>query len=155
MAQPRALISVHDKTGLEPFAKALSDLGWEIVASGGTAAAIAAAGVDVRQIDDVTGSPEVLDGRVKTLHPAIHAGILARRDAPDHLRQLDSLDIGTIDLVAVNLYPFAATLAATTDRDEIIEACQFLHCVGQPIAAIVETKLSKARRHQETCLDEN
>ena len=121
MAQPRALISVHDKTGLEPFAKALSDLGWEIVASGGTAAAIAAAGVDVRQIDDVTGSPEMLDGRVKTLHPAIHAGILARRDAPDHLRQLDSLDIGTIDLVAVNLYPFAATLAATTDRDEIIE----------------------------------
>ncbi len=121
MARPRALISVYDKTGLEPFAQALSEFDWEIVASGGTADAVAAAGVDVRQIDDVTGSPEMLDGRVKTLHPTIHAGILARRDTPEHLRQLESLDIGTIDLVAVNLYPFAATLAATTDRAEIIE----------------------------------
>ena len=121
MAAPRALISVFDKTGLEDLTAGLAARGWEFVASGGTANAIAAAGHPVRPVEDVTGAPEMLDGRVKTLHPAIHGGILARRSSDRHLAELADLDIGTIDLVAVNLYPFAATLAATDNRAELLE----------------------------------
>ena len=102
----RALISVWDKTGVVDFATRLSGLGWEIASSGGTAAALAAAGVPVLAVEDVTGSPEMLDGRVKTLHPRIHGGILADRSKPDHLASLDEHGIAAIDLVVCNLYPF-------------------------------------------------
>ena len=102
----RALISVWDKTGVVEFAARLSELGWEIVSSGGTAAALADAGVPVLAVEDVTGSPELLDGRVKTLHPRIHGGILADRSKPAHLASLDEHGIAAIDLVVCNLYPF-------------------------------------------------
>ena len=121
MAAPRALISVYDKSGLDDFAAGLAARGWQFVASGGTADAMAAAGHSVSAVEDLTGAPEMLDGRVKTLHPAIHGGILARRASDTHLAELANLDIGTIDLVAVNLYPFAATLAATDNRAELLE----------------------------------
>lgn len=102
----RALISVWDKTGVVEFATRLSEGGWEIVSSGGTAAALAEAGVPVLAVEDVTGSPEMLDGRVKTLHPRIHGGILADRSEPAHLASLDAHGIAAIDLVVCNLYPF-------------------------------------------------
>lgn len=102
----RALISVYDKTGIIDFATRLSGLGWEIVSSGGTAAQLRDAGVVVLGVDEVTGSPEMLDGRVKTLHPRIHGGILADRSKPEHLASLDEHDITAIDLVVCNLYPF-------------------------------------------------
>jgi phosphoribosylaminoimidazolecarboxamide formyltransferase/IMP cyclohydrolase len=104
----RALISVWDKTGLVPFAQALRGLGVELVSSGGTAAELRQAGLEVREVAEVTGFPEMLDGRVKTLHPAIHGGILARRDKQEHLDQLAQHGIGAIDLVVCNLYPFAS-----------------------------------------------
>ena len=102
----RALISVWDKTGVVDFATRLSGLGWEITSSGGTAAALADADVPVLAVEDVTGSPEMLDGRVKTLHPRIHGGILADRSKPAHLASLDEHGIAAIDLVVCNLYPF-------------------------------------------------
>jgi phosphoribosylaminoimidazolecarboxamide formyltransferase/IMP cyclohydrolase len=105
----RALLSVYDKTGLEAFAGGLVELGFELVASGGTAAALAAAGIAHREVAEVTGAPEMLGGRVKTLHPAIHGGILADRSKPDHLADLEAQGIGAIDLVACNLYPFGAS----------------------------------------------
>ncbi len=107
----RALVSVSDKTGLIDFAAALHGLGVEILSTGGTADALNQAGIPVKDVSSVTGFPEILDGRVKTLHPGVHAGILARRDVPSHLDALASLDITPIDLVVVNLYPFAATVA--------------------------------------------
>ncbi len=106
----RALLSVSDKTGLVDFARGLAHLGVELVSTGGTARALRAAGLTVRAVEEVTGFPEILDGRVKTLHPAIHGGILARRE-PAHLDQLGALSISPIDLVAVNLYPFGQTVA--------------------------------------------
>lgn len=106
----RALISVSDKTGVVEFARGLSALGFEIISTGGTYNTLQEAGVDVRKVTDITGFPEILDGRVKTLHPRIHGGILARRTA-DHLAQLAEHDITAIDLVAVNLYPFRQTIA--------------------------------------------
>jgi phosphoribosylaminoimidazolecarboxamide formyltransferase/IMP cyclohydrolase len=106
-----ALISVSDKTGVVEFARALVRLGFTILSTGGTARGLADAGVAVTEVADVTGFPEILDGRVKTLHPAVHAGILARRDVPEHLRALAQHAIGLIDVVAVNLYPFEATIA--------------------------------------------
>ncbi|HEU5169531.1 MAG TPA: bifunctional phosphoribosylaminoimidazolecarboxamide formyltransferase/IMP cyclohydrolase [Gemmatimonadales bacterium] len=108
---PRALISVSDKRGIVAFAQGLIDLGWEIVSTGGTAAALRGAGLSVLSVDKVTGFPELLDGRVKTLHPRIHAGLLARRDLPEHVAALRAHDIEPIDLVAVNLYPFQMTVA--------------------------------------------
>ncbi len=121
MARPRALISVFDKTGLPALAEGLAARGWDLVSSGGTAAAIRAAGIDVQSVEDLTGAPEMLDGRVKTLHPAVHGGILARRSSAAHLAELAARGLGTIDLVAVNLYPFAAALAARRGRGAIIE----------------------------------
>jgi phosphoribosylaminoimidazolecarboxamide formyltransferase/IMP cyclohydrolase len=106
----RALLSVYDKTGLVGFARGLVDAGFDLVSSGGTARVIAEAGLPVTAVEDVTGFPEMLDGRVKTLHPAIHGGILARRDVPDHLPQIAAHGILPIDLVCVNLYPFQATV---------------------------------------------
>ena len=108
---PRALISVSDKRGIVPFAQGLADLGWEIISTGGTAGALRAAGVEVTMVDAVTGFPELLDGRVKTLHPAVHGAILARRDRPDHLAAIAERGIVAIDLVAVNLYPFQMTIS--------------------------------------------
>lgn len=107
----RALISVSDKTGVVEFARALAGMGIEILSTGGTARELEAAGVPVVQVSDYTAFPEILDGRVKTLHPKIHAGILARRDQSRHLEQLQTFGIGHIDLVVVNLYPFEATVA--------------------------------------------
>ena len=102
----RALISVYDKTGIIETAKALAELGWDIVSSGGTAATLREAGVDVTPVEEVTQSPEMLDGRVKTLHPNIHGGILADRSKPEHLAALNEYGIEPIDLVICNLYPF-------------------------------------------------
>jgi phosphoribosylaminoimidazolecarboxamide formyltransferase/IMP cyclohydrolase len=108
---PRALISVSDKRGIVAFAQGLVELGWEVVSTGGTAAALRAAGITVTTVDEVTGFPELLDGRVKTLHPAIHGALLARRDLPAHVAALREHGIGPIDLVAVNLYPFQMTIS--------------------------------------------
>jgi phosphoribosylaminoimidazolecarboxamide formyltransferase / IMP cyclohydrolase len=107
----RALISVHDKTGVVEFARGLVDLGAEILSTGGTARLLRESGVPVVDVAQVTGFPEMLDGRVKTLHPRIHGGILARRDQREHMMALESHGIGGIDLVAVTLYPFEATVA--------------------------------------------
>ena len=106
----KALFSTYDRTGIVDFARALHGCGFEIVSTGGTGGVLADAGLPVTQVSDLTGSPEILDGRVKTLHPVVHGGILARRDVPGHLAELDRHGIGTIDLVAVNLYPFVATV---------------------------------------------
>jgi phosphoribosylaminoimidazolecarboxamide formyltransferase / IMP cyclohydrolase len=107
----RAIISVSDKTGVTDFARQLDELGCEIISTGGTQKAIAAAGVPVKNISELTGFPEILDGRVKTLHPVVYGGILARRDLPEHMAQIAQHQIGTIDLVAVNLYPFVQTVS--------------------------------------------
>lgn len=117
----RALISVYDKTGLLPLARALADAGVEIVSTGSTAATIAAAGLAVTPVEEVTGFPECLEGRVKTLHPAVHAGILADRRKPDHLDQLATLGLTPIDLVVVNLYPFTDTVASGAPFDACVE----------------------------------
>ena len=117
----RALISVYDKTGLLPLAHALADAGVEIVSTGSTAATIAAAGLAVTPVEEVTGFPECLEGRVKTLHPAVHAGILADRRKPAHLNQLEALDVIPIDLVVVNLYPFTDTVASGAPFDACVE----------------------------------
>jgi phosphoribosylaminoimidazolecarboxamide formyltransferase/IMP cyclohydrolase len=114
----RALISVSDKAGVVDFARALSDRGIEILSSGGTAAALAAAGVPVTPVADVTGAPEILGGRVKTLHPKIHGGILADRRKADHLRELAHQGIEPIDLVVCNLYPFEQTVAHPSVPDD-------------------------------------
>jgi phosphoribosylaminoimidazolecarboxamide formyltransferase/IMP cyclohydrolase len=106
-----ALISVSDRTAVIEFARSLARLGFTILSTGGTARALADHGLAVTEVAGITGFPEILDGRVKTLHPAVHAGILARRDAPEHLRALSERAIGLIDVVAVNLYPFEATVA--------------------------------------------
>src|SRR5512135_308696 len=117
----RALLSVSDKTGLIDLARTLTERNIELIASGGTAATIANAGLPVRTVESVTGFPEMLEGRVKTLHPAIHAGILARR-TPEHLAELAARELSAIDLVVVNLYPFQATVArAETSFEEAIE----------------------------------
>ena len=102
----RALLSVYDKTGIVDLAKGLAELGCELVSSGGTARVLGEAGLDVLSVEEVTGSPEMLDGRVKTLHPRIHGGILADRSKPAHMQRLAELDISAIDLVVCNLYPF-------------------------------------------------
>lgn len=106
----RALISVSDKTGVVEFARELEQLGVQVISTGGTHRKLEEAGIDVTGISDVTGFPECLDGRVKTLHPAVHGGILARRDVPEHMQQLKDLNIETIDIVAINLYPFRETI---------------------------------------------
>lgn len=118
----RALISVSDKSGLLELASALAEQGVEILSTGGTAKALTAAGLKVTEVADYTGSPEILDGRVKTLHPKIHAGLLYRRDLADHQAQMDQRGFGAIDLLAVNLYPFEATIAkAGVTFEEAIE----------------------------------
>ncbi len=106
----RALLSVYDKTGIVEFGRALAEAGWEILSTGGTARTLREAGVDVTDVSDATGHPEMMEGRVKTLHPAIHAGLLARRNREEDLQALDAQGYAPIDLVAVNLYPFRETV---------------------------------------------
>jgi phosphoribosylaminoimidazolecarboxamide formyltransferase/IMP cyclohydrolase len=117
----RALLSVSDKTGLVELGKALSEKGVELVSTGGTAKALRDAGLTVKDVSDLTGFPEMMDGRVKTLHPKVHGGLLAVRDDPHHAASMVEHEIGAIDLVVVNLYPFAQTVAKGAARDEIIE----------------------------------
>ena len=105
---PRALISVYDKTGIVEFAKVLVDLGWEIISSGGTAQELLKSGIPATEVAEITQAPEMLGGRVKTLHPLIHGGILADRSNPEHLKDLEERGITPIDLVVSNLYPFAS-----------------------------------------------
>jgi phosphoribosylaminoimidazolecarboxamide formyltransferase/IMP cyclohydrolase len=118
----RALISVSDKTGVADFARGLDALGVEIVSTGGTAEALRESGVEVRTVEELTGSPEILDGRVKTLHPRLHAALLAVRDDPSHTAALEAEGIDPIDLVCVNLYPFEQVVAnVDVDEDEAVE----------------------------------
>ena len=117
----RALVSVYDKTGLEELGRGLAKAGIEVVSTGSTAAKLREAGVTVTAVDELTGFPECLDGRVKTLHPKVHAGILADRRLPDHVQQLADLGIEPFDLVVVNLYPFTATVASGAAPDECVE----------------------------------
>ncbi|MFF6960125.1 bifunctional phosphoribosylaminoimidazolecarboxamide formyltransferase/IMP cyclohydrolase [Streptomyces sp. NPDC008317] len=117
----RALISVYDKTGLEDLARGLHEAGVELVSTGSTAGKIAAAGVPVTKVEELTGFPECLDGRVKTLHPRVHAGILADLRLPDHQRQLAELGVEPFELVVVNLYPFKETVASGASPDECVE----------------------------------
>ncbi|HEX8851487.1 MAG TPA: bifunctional phosphoribosylaminoimidazolecarboxamide formyltransferase/IMP cyclohydrolase [Gemmatimonadaceae bacterium] len=118
----RALLSVSDKTGLVDFARGLSELGWELISTGGTARAIRDAGIRVRDVSDVTGFPEMMDGRVKTLHPVVHGGLLARRDLPEHVAAMKEHGIAPIDLVVVNLYPFRETAAKKgVSPEEVVE----------------------------------
>jgi phosphoribosylaminoimidazolecarboxamide formyltransferase / IMP cyclohydrolase len=117
----RALLSVSDKTGLIDLASRLHKGGVELVSTGGTARALRDAGLPVLDVADVTGFPEMMDGRVKTLHPAVHGGLLAVRDDPAHAAAMEAHDIAAIDLLVVNLYPFEATVARGAERDEIIE----------------------------------
>jgi len=119
---PRALLSVSDKTGLIDFARALHDLRWELVSTGGTATVLRQAGLLVREVSEITNFPEMLDGRVKTLHPVVHGGLLARRDLPAHMDAIREHGIEPIDLVVVNLYPFRETVArGDATAEEIVE----------------------------------
>ena len=117
----RALLSVSDKTGLADLGKALAARGVELVSTGGTARTLREAGLDVKDVSELTGFPEMMDGRVKTLHPTVHGGLLAVRDDADHAAAMDEHGIGAIDLVVVNLYPFEETVAKGAARDDIIE----------------------------------
>ena len=118
----RALVSVSDKTNLVEFVSGLTELGYEIISTGGTKKALEAAGIQTIGISDITGFPEIMDGRVKTLHPNVHGALLCVRDDPDHVKQLQDLHIDYIDLVCVNLYPFKQTLKKpNVTHEEIIE----------------------------------
>src|SRR5947209_71390 len=117
----RALLSVSDKSGLIEFARALAGHGVELISTGGTAKAIAAAGLKVKDVSELTGFPEMMDGRVKTLHPKVHGGLLAIRDNAEHAAAMKSHGIAAIDLLVVNLYPFEATVAKGADFATCIE----------------------------------
>ena len=117
----RALISVYDKTGLTDLARGLNDAGVDIVSTGSTAKTIADAGVPVTPVEQITGFPEVLDGRVKTLHPHVHAGLLADQRKPEHVSALAELGIAPFELVVVNLYPFTQTVDSGAGEDECVE----------------------------------
>ena len=117
----RALLSVSDKTGLIEFARSLTAMGVHIISTGGTARSLSKAGLEITDISDWTGFPEIMDGRVKTLHPKVHGGLLAVRDNNDHLQAMEAHGIGAIDLLAVNLYPFEQTLAAGGSYEELVE----------------------------------
>ena len=163
----RALISVYDKEGIDTFARGLSELGWELVSSGGTATFLEEHGLEVTTVEDVTQAPEMLGGRVKTLHPRIHAGILARRDIAEHVDTLAEHDIEPIDLVCVNLYPFA-TVAAERGKTEaeVVEmidvggpsmlraaAKNFTHVTVVSSSEQYENVLAELREHGDTTED--
>ena len=120
----RALLSVSNKTNIVDFAKGLTALGYELVSTGGTRSALVEAGLSVTPISSVTGVPELMDGRVKTLHPSVHAGILARRDRSEDLRSIQTLGIELIDVVVVNLYPFVQTAA---DSESTVDELSLIH----------------------------
>lgn len=143
MKVKRALLSVSDKDGLVPFAEGLAKLGITLVSTGGTAAALRDAGLEVISVDSVTGHPEILGGRVKTLHPRIHGGILGRTDLPEHVAEMEANGIEPIDLVVVNLYPFAQTVAAGASDAEIIEQID----IGGP--AMIR---ASAKNHQRVAI---
>src|SRR6202142_1914845 len=117
----RALISVYDKTGLVDLARGLAEAGVEIVSTGSTAKTIADKGIPVTPVEELTGFPEVLDGRVKTLHPRVHAGLLADLRKPEHAAALEQLGIAAFELVVVNLYPFSQTVESGASVDECVE----------------------------------
>src|SRR6056297_496753 len=117
----RALLSVSDKTGLAAIGAALAERGVQLVSTGGTAKALREAGLDVLDVAELTGFPEVMDGRVKTLHPAVHGGLLARRDDGDHMAALAQHKLAQIDILVVNLYPFEETVARGAGPAEVIE----------------------------------
>ena len=149
----RALISVHDKTGLVPFARGLADLGFELVASGGTATTLGDAGLRITRVEELTGFPEMLGGRVKTLHPHVHAGILARRDRGDDATQLAAHGIEPFELVCVNLYPFELVVdRAGMADDDVIEMIDvggpsMLRAAAKNFASV--TVLSRPRDYDE------
>src|SRR5580704_17720308 len=116
----RALLSVSDKTGLVDFARTLAGFGIELVSTGGTAKVLAVAGLAVRDVSDLTGYPEMMDGRVKTLHPNVHGGLLAIRSNDEHARAMEAHGIAAIDLLVVNLYPFEETVARGADYDDCV-----------------------------------
>jgi len=117
----RALVSVYDKTGLDDLVRGLAEAGVELVSTGGSAARIESLGLPVTKVEDLTGFPECLDGRVKTLHPKVHAGILADRRLDSHVRQLADLGVEPFDLVVSNLYPFVQTVTSGASPDECVE----------------------------------
>ena len=117
----RALVSVYDKSGLEELVRGLHDAGVALVSTGGSAALIEGLGIPVTKVEDLTGFPECLDGRVKTLHPKVHAGILADRRLDSHVQQLEELGIEPFDLVVSNLYPFRQTVLSGASPDECVE----------------------------------
>ncbi|MCR5792777.1 MAG: bifunctional phosphoribosylaminoimidazolecarboxamide formyltransferase/IMP cyclohydrolase [Lachnospiraceae bacterium] len=163
----RALISVSDKTGIVEFAKELTGLGVEIISTGGTYKQLKDNGIDAMEISELTGFPECLDGRVKTLHPIVHAGVLAMRSNPDHMKQLKELNIETIDMVVVNLYPFKATIMKDgVTRAEAVENIDIggptmLRAAAknyQDVAVVVdpadyETVLTQLKENKEVSLD--
>ena len=128
-----ALISVWDKSNLDIIAKELSDRGVEIISSGGTAKFLREKGIEVKDVSDITGFPEMLDGRVKTLHPKIHAGILAIRENPQHKIDLESESVKPIDLVIVNFYPFEKTIE---NEDVSFQAVSYTHLTLQTIYSV-------------------
>lgn len=144
VAQKTALISVSDKAGLVEFAKELQNLGIKIISTGGTAKALEQAGINVTQIDKITGFPEILDGRVKTLHPKIHAGILAIRSNKEHMQKLKELSIEPIDIVAINLYPFKA--AISKENAKLEDAIENID-IGGP--AMIR---AAAKNYQDVCV---
>ena len=136
----RALISVYDKTGIVEFAKELTALGIEVISTGGTAKVISDAGIMVTEVSEITKFPEILDGRVKTLHPFVHGGILARRDIENHLKQIEELGIATIDIVAVNLYPFVETIKS--GNYYLVSALENID-IGGPCMVSAAAKINK------------
>ena len=146
VAIKRALLSVSDKSGLVELGTALAGRGVELVSTGGTAKALREAGLDVRDVSDLTGFPEMMDGRVKTLHPMVHGGLLAVRDNPEHAAAMEAHAIGAIDLVVVNLYPFEATVAKGAGRDEIIENID----IGGPSMVRSAAKNRRWSRHDRS-----
>src|SRR5437764_14371436 len=119
---PRALLSVSNKAGLPAFARGLARLGYELYSTGGTLKALETASIDARPVSDLTGFTEIMDGRVKTLHPGVHGGLLARRDRPEHLAALEQHGLRTLDLLCVNLYPFVATASRPgVGFEEVVE----------------------------------
>src|SRR5437764_4645423 len=117
----RALISVSDKSGIAEFARELKKFGVEIISTGGTAKTLRENGIEVRDVSDVTGFPEMMDGRIKTLHPKIHGALLALRDNPDHVGAMNQHGIEPIDMVVINLYPFEQTVMSGATLDQAIE----------------------------------